>query len=1070
MQSLCRLCVHAILGGLCALACACNLSSAFGQLRFNDDIRPILSDKCYFCHGPDAAKREADLRLDARDEATASGAIVPNHADQSEIIRRILSTDPDSQMPPPSSKLGRLSDSDVSKLKQWIDEGAEYEKHWSFLTLPYETLSRAANENPIDPFVEAKLKSRGWNLQPRADVRTLARRIALDLTGLPPREDQVLHLEQHDAPEHWSDFIDELLATPQYAERMAVDWLDISRYADSYGFQVDRERAVWQWRDWVVRSFHENKPFDQFIVEQIAGDLLPNPTSDQILATAFNRLHQQESEGGSVEEEYRVEYVCDRVQTYATAFLGLTFECARCHDHKFDPISQKEYYQFFSMFQNIDEAGLYSYFTESPPTPTLGLLTSEQQQQLSQEEENVRKLESEAKELLTKELVGLTNQESYRDWLSKRKDALLESSMVGKETKELHWDAIQNFRMAAGVRPPTLALSMDEVKDRKIASLLPDGPAATVEGENRAVPGRFGNAIEFTGDDPVKTNMGNFQRHEPFSVSLWLFVPDHRDRNVVFHRSRAWTDAASRGYELLVEEGKLKWSLIHFWPGNAISIRSKAPLRTSTWSHVVVTYDGSSRAQGLAIYVDGVRCESEVIKDSLTKNITGGGYDSIDLGERFRDRGLRGGRIDQFEVFSHELTAFEVEFLFPPGVHRSDSKAVEPDLDKTALEHYAVTHSSTLQSSRDRLSEARKSQFAKQDSVGEIMVMRELPQPKPAFVLVRGEYNRPGDEIGAGTPSALHAFPPDAPLNRLGLARWTVARDNPLTARVLVNRVWQSLFGFGLVKTSEDFGSQGSRPMHPEVLDALAVRFMNSGWNMKDLVKAIVLSRTYQQRSVSTLEQMAEDPDNEWLARGPRFRLPAEMIRDQTLAAAGLLDLTVGGPPVVPYEMSESFKPAKASDGSGVHRRSLYTQWRRTGPPPAMIAFDAPRRAVCVAKRERTDSPLQSLVLLNGVQYVEAARAMAIAILKEAPEDPAVWVDRAFRRTLSRPPTEEEVAIGRKMIDEQRAYFLTNAGAADAFLKIGRVSVPDGMDGNTLAAATILCQTLLNHDACVVKR
>lgn len=350
------------------------------------------------------------------------------------------------------------------------------------------------------------------------------------------------------------------------------------------------------------------------------------------------------------------------------------------------------------------------------------------------------------------------------------------------------------------------------------------------------------------------------------------------------------------------------------------------------------------------------------------------------------------------------------------------------------------------------------------------MVMKELPKPKPAHVLVRGEYNRPGVEITAGTPSALHPFPIDSPLNRLGLARWTVSRDNPLTAHVLVNRVWQSFFGSGLVKTSEDFGSQGSRPLHPEVLDALAVRFVNSGWNMKDLVKAIVLSETYQQRSVSTEEQMAEDPDNEWLARGPRFRLPAEMIRDQVLAASGLLDLTVGGPPVVPYEMSESFKPAPASEGSGVHRRSLYTQWRRTGPPPAMIAFDAPRRAVCVAKRERTDSPLQSLVLLNGVQYVEAARAMAIAILKEEPSETPIWVDRAFRRALSRPPTEPEVAIGQRMIDEQRSYFLANAGAADAFLKIGRVPIPDGMDQNDLAAATILCQALLNHDACVVKR
>ncbi len=350
------------------------------------------------------------------------------------------------------------------------------------------------------------------------------------------------------------------------------------------------------------------------------------------------------------------------------------------------------------------------------------------------------------------------------------------------------------------------------------------------------------------------------------------------------------------------------------------------------------------------------------------------------------------------------------------------------------------------------------------------MVMQELPHPKPAFVLIRGEYNRPGDAVGAGTPEALHPFPTGAPENRLGLARWTVARDNPLTARVLVNRLWQSLFGAGLVKTSEDFGSQGARPIHASVLDALAIRFVESGWDMKGLIKTIVLSKTYQQQSVSSLEQMAEDPENEWLARGPRFRLPAEMIRDNALAAAGLLDLSVGGPPVVPYEMSESFKPAKASEGSGVYRRSLYTQWRRTGPPPAMIAFDAPRRAVCVAKRERTDSPLQALVLLNGVQYVEASRAMATELMSEFPEQPSRWAEGAFLRALSRQPTPKELQISIQMMDEQLQYFRSNPGKSNEFLKIGRAPLPDGFDADRLASVTILCQALLNHDACVVKR
>ncbi|MCU0717183.1 MAG: DUF1553 domain-containing protein [Pirellula sp.] len=1065
-----RLNLQLLLVILCFSVCSTASDFAIGQVRFNDDIRPILSDKCFFCHGPDSAKREADLRLDVRDEAIASGAVVPNRVDQSEILKRILSEDPDLQMPPPSSKLGRLSDSEISKLKDWIQEGAEYEKHWSFLPLPYDALADAAKSDPIDSFVEAKLRDRGWSMQPRADVRTLARRISFDLTGLPPTEQQLVELEQNDAPDQWSRYVDSLLATPQYAERMAVDWLDISRYADSYGFQVDRERTVWQWRDWVIRSFAENKPFDQFIVEQLAGDLLPNPTPDQILATAFNRLHQQESEGGSVEEEYRVEYVCDRVQTYATAFLGLTFECARCHDHKFDPISQKEYYQLFSMFQNIDEAGLYSYFTDSPPTPTLGLLSTDQRGGLVDAADKVRNLEKELSEAFAKEIEGAPQLDTFRLWVSERQKALSELPKPGSDRDAIGVGDLQSLRQAAGVRPPILSLTMDEVKDQKLASSIPDSPEAIVEGENRSVPGRFGNAIEFTGDDPVKTKVGNFQRHDPFSVSLWISVPDHRDRNVVFHRSRAWTDAASRGYELLIEEGKLKWSLIHFWPGNAISIRTKEQLKTSVWSHVVVTYDGSSDASGLAIYIDGSLCEVEVLKNALTKNITGGGYDSIDLGERFRDRGLRGGKIDHFEVFSHALTPYEVGHLFPSGVGGT-SLASHVGVDESSLAyHFVAANSSTIKGSRERLSEARKSLFSKQDSVGEIMVMQELPHPKPAFVLIRGEYNRLGDAVGAGTPEALHPFPTGAPENRLGLARWTVARDNPLTARVLVNRLWQSLFGAGLVKTSEDFGSQGARPIHASVLDALAIRFVESGWDMKGLIKTIVLSKTYQQQSVSSLEQMAEDPENEWLARGPRFRLPAEMIRDNALAAAGLLDLSVGGPPVVPYEMSESFKPAKASEGSGVYRRSLYTQWRRTGPPPAMIAFDAPRRAVCVAKRERTDSPLQALVLLNGVQYVEASRAMATELMSEFPEQPSRWAEGAFLRALSRQPTPKELQISIQMMDEQLQYFRSNPGKSNEFLKIGRAPLPDGFDADRLASVTILCQALLNHDACVVKR
>ena len=1019
---------------------------AKAQIQFNDHVRPILSDKCFYCHGPDASKREADLRLDIHEEAVGFGAIVPGKPDESELLKRMMSDDPDLQMPPPSSKLARPTKSEIQTMRTWISEGAKYERHWAFVPLDYASLGSKAKSDPIDGFVRDSLAKRSMNMQPRADLHTLARRASFDITGLPPDDELLRSYIDDPSPQAWEKYIDRLLAMPTYGERMAVDWLDIARYSDSYGFQVDRERMMWPWRDWVVKSFNENKPFNQFIVEQLAGDLLSKPTKDQILATAFNRLHQQESEGGSVEEEYRVEYVADRVQTYATAFLGLTFECARCHDHKFDPITHKEYYQLFSIFQNIDEAGLYSFFTNSPPTPAFGLSDDATDDKIAKQQEVVDRIEKE----------------------------------IAAARKELDSEAMtwvkEHAQQLPVIREPIMALSFDAVEDRNLANSAKADAPAKLEGDNSLVPGKFGQAVQFNGDEPVKTKQGNFGRHEPFSVSLWLETPDVKERAVVFHRSRAWTDAASRGYELLIEDGKLKWSLIHFWPGNAISIKTIEPVQVQKWTHVVVTYDGSSRASGLQIYVDGKLAPIEIVRDCLSKEITGGGGDTIDLAERFRDRGFRGGKIDEFRVFQHTVSPFEVGALFAPNEPLGASGFVE-EMELIAAsgisrlkEHYFLSESDQLKQLTKQLAEERKKLYDLQDAVTEIMVMRELHTPKPAYVLTRGEYNLRGDEVHAGTPAALSPFPEGQPKNRLGLARWTVAPEHPLTARVTVNRVWQSIFGRGLVKTSEDFGSQGSRPVYPQVLDVLAVRFVESGWDMKGLVKAILMSDTYQQRSVSDATNMADDPENELLARGPRFRLPAEMIRDNALSIAGLLQLKMGGAPVNPYEMSESFKPTKWSDGDGVNRRSLYTNWRRTGPPPAMITFDAPRRAVCVAKRERTDSPLQALVLLNGVQYVEAARAFAELLIAKHADDSDALIRSAFQRCLSRSPDEIELTIAKNLLNEQIQFFQKDPEATKEFLKVGSRSFAESIPIATLAGTTALCQALMNHDACVVKR
>jgi hypothetical protein len=1013
------------------------LAAAPAKVKFNRDVRPILSDKCFFCHGPDPKKREADLRLDVREAAVEAKAFLPGKAEMSELIQRLLTTDADDHMPPAKSKLGDLTAAEIAILKQWINEGAEYEAHWAFISLKPE----ATKNQSIDKIVSAELAERALKLQPEATPETLIRRLSFDLTGLPPTPDDISGFVteyQFDPTSSIQHLTTRLLASPHYGERMAVDWLDQARYADSYGFQVDREREVWPWRDWVVKAFNENLPFNQFITWQLAGDLLPKPTDEQILATAFNRLHQQESEGGSVEEEYRVEYVVDRLQTVATAFLGLTFECSRCHDHKFDPITQKDYYGLFSMLQNIDEAGLYSFFTPSQPTPALMMMGQPAKDNMATLKAKVAALEKKLKE------AGMPARtlESNGGIPAPSTLELRDGAPAALEGQIAHFtfDELKGNKLADALHPspPPTPQPKPDPKDKKTKKASPPPrPEAILKGENKLVPGKIGNAVQFTGDDALDTPLGNFQRHEPFSISLWLQTPDEKERAVVLHRSHAWTDAGSRGYELLIEEGRIKWSLINFWPGNAISIRTQAKVPLKEWTQVIVTNDGSSRADGLKIFVNGKLAAVDVIKDNLTKNITGGGHDEISLGERMRDRGFKNGLVDDLRIFNRDIS------------RPFDAKQT-PLLAELQAARAAVTA------------------FA--DAQKEIMVMHELPQPKKAYILTRGEYDKRAEEVGPVTPAFLSPFPKNAPKNRLGYAQWLTAPDHPLTARVTVNRIWQNLFGRGLVKTSEDFGSQGERPLYPELLDYLAVKFIQSGWNVKSLVQDIVMSQVYRQRSIADAKTMADDPENQWLARGPHFRLPAEMIRDNALATAGLLNLTMGGAPVYPYEMTEAFKPVGPSAGDAVYRRSLYTNWRRTSPPPAMVAFDAPRRAVCISKRERTDSPLQALILLNGVQYVEAARVLGEKMYLEAKGEVPKMIELAFLRCLSRKPDAKEIQICTQLYQEQLTHFKTVPKEAEELLKTGNAKRDTTLSLPEAAAATVLAQALLNHDACVVKR
>lgn len=1009
------------------------VSAAPPELRFNRDIRPILSENCFHCHGPDATARKADLRLDVEEDAK-EWAIVEGDAASSEVIARVLTEDRDLLMPPPDSER-RLTDAEKQTLRRWVEQGASYQRHWSFEPPRQPTPPAVESDrvhNPIDQFVLAQLDEAGFQWAAPADRATLMRRMTLDLTGLPPTTEALDEFLADQSPDAIERLIDRLLADPRFGERMAADWLDIARYSDTYGYQVDRDRFVWPYRDWVIDAFNRNLGYNQFVIEQLAGDLLPDATRDQILATTFNRLHPQKVEGGSVPEEFRVEYVADRTQTVGTAFLGLTLECCRCHSHKYDPISQSEYYELAAFFANIDEAGLYSYFTSSVPTPTLTLPSPVEETQLQQADHQVRLAEQ-----------ALEHH--------------LRSSATGAETQAATADGAGDLVFASPI----------EVADF-------DDDSVSLGG-NQNVPGVRGKAVRLTGDDAVNLKQGNFSRYQPFSVSLWMKTPDRKQRAVVFHRSRAWTDAASRGYQLLIEEGHLSWSLIHFWPGNAVRVRTADPLPIDQWVHVTVTNDGSSAAAGLSIAIDGRQVATEVVRDRLTKNITGGGGDSLAIGQRFRDRGFTNGQVDSLRIFDCELTDLEIERLAQPDetltwISAPTDSWTDAQRARVAR-HRRLRQNPQTQDLIGALQAARKKLCGIQDGLQEIMVMRESPGIRKTHRLERGAYDAPAEEVAPGTPDAILSFGEQTRSDRLGLAEWMTRADHPLTSRVAVNRLWQLCFGVGLVRTPEDFGSQGQPPTHPELLDWLAVDFVNHQWDVKRALKQILMSATYQLSSRHPDSELwKKDPENRLLARHSSYRLPAEMLRDQALFLSGNLVSVVGGQPVRPYEVEASFKPSKRDSGSGLYRRSLYTYWKRTGPAPAMMTLDASKRDVCRVRRERTSSPLQAFVLLNGPQFVEAARCMAVDVMRSNPADVSEQLADVFRKLTGRFPDDGERQVIQQLYDEQRGYFAADPQRATEFLRVGEMPVPGGMEPGELAAMSMVISTLLNFDESVMIR
>ncbi len=1046
------------------------------EVDFNREVQPILSDNCYQCHGPDAKARKASLRLDTKEGAfrvrDGVTAIVPKDSAKSELVRRISSTDAEFMMPPPASK-HKLTTQQIATLKRWIDEGAIWGQHWAYVPLGHPappTGTSPVARNSVDAFIVSRLEREGLRLSKEAPREQWLRRVTLDLTGLPPTLAETDAFLKDQSPSAYENVVDRLLRSPRYGERMASDWLDLARFADTHGYQFDRFRPVWPYRDWVISAFNRNQPFDQFITWQLAGDLLPNVTKEQRLATAFNRLHMQNEEGGIVEEEFRVAYVVDRVNTFGTAFLGQTFECCRCHDHKFDPFTQKDFYSLFAFFQNIDESGQTSYFTAATPVPALLLSTEEQDKRLAELLKKIAAKEAEWPKIRDGAKVG------FEKWLPNLNLQLLNlPGTVGDF--DLYDSKEGKTPNRADPKKPGRPHESPEIKQ------VIHGGWVTLNGENGFV---------FPG-------IGHFNRSDPFTISVGALArTENVKRAVILHHSRAPIDAGSRGYELLIEDGKISFGLHHMWPGNSVKVRSKKSLGSLVKdgpTHVTVTYDGSSRASGLKMYLDGEPEQLEVVRDHLTKDFTYGGDEpDLALGYRFRDNGFKDGTVYGLEVLNREISQFEVlqlrdrfkDLLVPAWRGRLLAFLAGEPLDPAdramLFEHY-VTSIAAAAKWRKELRDLRDDQRKLVEPIPEIMVMEEMKQSKPAFILKRGAYDASGERVSANTPGAL----PDLIVqprsngelpatNRLDLARWLTQPDHPLTARVTVNRLWQLMFGRGIVETSDNFGRTGIPPTHPELLDWLARDFVDHGWDVRRFLKQIALSATYRQSATVTPKLLAKDPYNHLLARAPARRLTAEMLRDQALFTSGLLVERLGGPSVYPYQPEGLWNEAMGrpayprSTGPDLYRRSMYTVWKRTAPPPAMTTFDAADRSICTARRQSTSTPLQALVLLNDPQMVEAARFLGERMLKEGGKtlaDQAAW---AFRTATSRGASERELKVLVQLCEEQRALFAKDLKAVEKLLSVGDAKADAKLDKTDLAAAATLALAILNHDEAVMRR
>ncbi len=1010
------------IGSLSLVACLISISFSGGYAKFDfdRDIRPILSDNCFQCHGPDAKHREGNLRLDTRNGLFADldgyKVVAPGDLENSELFFRISQEDPQERMPPPEADR-HLTEDEIELLKTWISEGAEWKQHWS-MAPPKMPDQPEIDEhdwvkNPIDAFILKRLEKDGLEPSKPADPRILARRIHFDITGLPPNPEAIEDFLKTPVIES----IQKLFNSQSYGEKMAIRWLDAARYADTSGYQNDGWREMWRWRDWVIEAYNANMPFDQFTIEQLAGDLLPTPTLEQMIATGFNRNHRGNAEGGIIPEEYQVEYVVDRVDTTFTIWQGVTMGCARCHNHKYDSISQKDYYQVFAMFNNIPENGRA--WKEGNSEPWLKAPTRNQQDELAaliKRDLETRKIWEKAK---------ANYQMEFADW---------ESSASNLPE---NWTVTDGLVVHEYVNP-------DNIKEPIV------------------VPNLNGSAY---------AHLGNFGYFDEFSFGVRLKVDQFKEGTVL---SRMVPVPEGRGYNLhLTGKGTLQANFVQRWLDDSVKVEIKEPIPLGEWVHIWVNYGGTRRAKDIDIYLNGEWVPHKINYDFLNQNFSSD--EPMRIGKGMADLD---GTVDDVRFYDRMLTENEIRVVFEQSTLGSivDLAAnARSRSQKAKLDHFFISQSGPkyLRTAYGDWQNANRMLTKFDEVLPTVMVMRD-EMPRITRVLERGIYDQPGEKVVPGVPASLPPLPEDYPANRLGLAKWLVSGQNPLTARVAINRLWRDLFGTGLVKTTEDFGVQGERPSHPQLLDWLAVEFMESGWDIQHMLRLMLTSNTYQQSSKLSPELLEKDPENRLLARGPRFRLPAEMIRDQALAASGLLHHEIGGPSVKTYQPDglwadfASDKDYVLAEGKDLYRRSLYTYWKRTVPPPMMINFDAAGREACDEAIRRTNTPLQALNLMNDVTFVEAARVLAQRILSAEKDEESI-LQNVFSRVLSRPPNGDEIKVLLSSKNRYYEKYTKDPDAAQALISFGERPVDPAISTATLASWTMICSTLLNLDETVSK-